>query len=537
MSQNKIKLAIIGVGYWGKNLVRVFSKLEALDAICDTNPDNLKQLKKQYPKVNTALSYTDILKNKSIKAVVISTPAETHYRITREALLAGKDVFVEKPLALTLEEGRELVELARRNKRILMVGHLLEYHPAVCKLADLIKKGEFGKIQYIYSNRLNLGRFRKEENILWSFAPHDISVVLLLLNEIPQIVSVYGGSYLHHNISDVTVTNFVFASGVRGHIFVSWLHPYKEQKLVVVGDKKMAVFDDVAQEDKLLVFKHKIDWVNRIPVPRKENAERIEFKMKEPLLLECQHFLQCLKTRKTPKTDGKSALKVLAVLHACQNSLENSGVAVAIDPGEIKNARDEFFYVHPTATIEQPCSIGKGTKIWHYTHVMKGARVGENCNIGQNVFLGSKAELGNSVKVQNNVSIYDCVKIEDDVFCGPSVVFTNVRNPRSFVPRKDEYKETIVKRGASLGANSTLVCGISIGEYAFIGAGAVVTKDIPAYALSYGNPAQIKGWICRCGEKLNFKNTKSRCHACGLEYVFNDGIIRCSRMGDKVGKS
>jgi len=178
-------------------------------------------------------------------------------------------------------------------------------------------------------------------------------------------------------------------------------------------------------------------------------------------------------------------------------------------------------YIHPTATVEEPCEIGKGTKIWHYSHIMKGAKIGKNCQFGQNVFIDSMAEIGNGVKIQNNVSVYNCVKLEDDVFCGPSMVFTNVINPRSHIPRKNEFKETLVKKGATLGANSTILCGITIGEYAFIGAGAVVTKDVPPYALVYGNPARLKGWVCECGVKLQIKDKSATCNACRKKY-FND---------------
>ncbi len=525
MGKNKTKIGLIGIGYWGKNLARVFSQLGVLDTVCDSDSEKLKLLKKAYPKVEISLSCSEIFNNKAIKAVVISTPAESHYRLVKEALLCGKDVFVEKPLALTVENGIELVELAERNKQILMVGHLLEYHPAVDKLKEFMEKGRLGKIQYIYSNRLNLGKIRREENILWSFAPHDISVILLLLNEMPEGVSVFGGNYLDHKIADVTVSSLNFSSGVKGHIFVSWLHPYKEQKLIVVGDKAMAVFDDVAPKDKLLVFNHKIDWIGRMPVPKKSEAERIEFEMEEPLLLECRHFLDSLDTRKKPKTDGRSALRVLKVLQSCQTSLENSGVYVPLNAHANPSSRSRAYFAHPTATIEQPCQIGEGTKVWHYSHVMKGAKIGKNCNIGQNVFIGSKTELGNNVKVQNNVSIYDCIKIEDDVFCGPSVVFTNVINPRSHVSRKDEYKETLIKKGATLGANSTIVCGITINEYAFIGAGAVVTKDVPKYSLVYGNPARQNGWMCECGVKLSFKDKNAKCHTCGKQYLIKNNLV------------
>lgn len=185
------------------------------------------------------------------------------------------------------------------------------------------------------------------------------------------------------------------------------------------------------------------------------------------------------------------------------------------------------YYAHLTSIIEQPSRIGRGTKIWCYSHVMAGARIGKNCNIGQNVFIGVKARIGNNVKIQNNVSIYDCVNLEDDVFCGPSVVFTNVINPRSFIPRKHEFKPTHIKKGATIGANATIICGNTVGEYAFIGAGSVVTKDVYPYALVYGNPARLKGWICKCAIQLKFNNKKAKCSVCNEKYIFDDFHVKC----------
>jgi len=176
------------------------------------------------------------------------------------------------------------------------------------------------------------------------------------------------------------------------------------------------------------------------------------------------------------------------------------------------------YFVHSTAVADEGAEIGTGTKIWHFTHIMPGARIGENCIIGQNVFIGSGALLGNNIKVQNNVSIYDGVILEDEVFCGPSMVFTNVFNPRSFISRKKEFRKTLVKRGATIGANVTIICGNTIGQYAFIGAGSVVTKDVPNYALVYGNPGKVKGWVCQCAEEITFRSGKAACKACGKHY-------------------
>jgi UDP-2-acetamido-3-amino-2,3-dideoxy-glucuronate N-acetyltransferase len=187
------------------------------------------------------------------------------------------------------------------------------------------------------------------------------------------------------------------------------------------------------------------------------------------------------------------------------------------------------YFVHPSSFVDEPCVIGAGTKIWHFCHVMKNSRIGERCNIGQNVVVSPEVVLGNNVKIQNNVSVYTGVILEDDVFCGPSMVFTNVINPRSHVVRKDEYRTTLVKRGASFGANSTVVCGVTIGRYAFIGAGAVVTRDVPDYALLTGNPARVRGWMCACGVKLEFQTDNgeesARCAACGCRYTKHGAAV------------
>ena len=238
-----MNIAVIGAGYWGKNLVRVFKELGYLRTICDINTKVIDS--------EITNDYQSVLDDIKVQGVVISTPAETHYELAKRALEHGKDVFVEKPLAMNVEQGQELVNIAKENDLVLMVGHILEYHPAVTKIVDMIKNGELGKIRYIYSNRLNFGKIRIEEDIMLSFAPHDISVLLLLMgNELPKEIRSFGGYYLNRNIADVTLTNMSFKDGVNAHIFVSWLHPYKEQKLVVVGDKSMVVFNDTVK-DKL----------------------------------------------------------------------------------------------------------------------------------------------------------------------------------------------------------------------------------------------------------------------------------------------
>ena len=508
------QVAVVGTGYWGRNLVRNFHELGALAAVCDSNEETLHHLAEQYPGCRTHASYSEVLGDRTLSAVALATPAETHANLVREALLAGKDVFVEKPLCLSVPTGQELVGLARERGRLLMVGHLLWYHPAILKLKELIDAGELGRIQYIYSNRLNLGKIRREENILWSFAPHDISVILGLVEEMPEEVHAQGGNYLHQRIADVTVSLLSFPSGVKAHIFVSWLHPFKEQKLVVVGDRKMAVFDDLEKKDKLLLYPHSIDWKQHQPVAQKAEAQVVPLETGEPLRAECLHFLDCIGTRTCPRTDGEEGLRVLTVLQQCQATLDPRPHLQPNPAG----TESRSYFAHETACIDDGSELGEGTSIWHFSHVLKGCRIGMHCKIGQNVVIGPRVILGDRVKIQNNVSVYEGVTLEDAVFCGPSMVFTNVINPRSEIPRMGELKATLVKRGATLGANCTILCGITVGRYAFIGAGAVVTKDVPDYALVVGNPGRAVGWMCQCGVKLNVKGTKATCVSCRKSY-------------------
>jgi UDP-2-acetamido-3-amino-2,3-dideoxy-glucuronate N-acetyltransferase len=530
------KVGIIGSGYWGKNLVRNFNALGCLGAICDKDPKILVRIKNSYPNIPCVSNFDQLLNHDGLQidGIVIATPAETHYQMAKKAILSGKHAFVEKPLALIESEGQELVDLSEQNQKTLMVGHILHYHPAIVKLKELIDSGELGRIQYIYSNRLNMGKIRSEENILWSFAPHDISVMLMLLEEFPLSVASSGGNYVQPKITDVTMTTLNFPSGVKGHIFVSWLHPFKEQKLVVVGDKNMAVFDDLSNE-KLFVYPHSIEWHHRQPVAVKAKSEIVPLNSMEPLRVECQHFVDCISNGKKPKTDGHEGLRVLKILNACEASLRSGGIKVdlfsnhigleskttyvrdsqTVSDSDNQPKLEQKYFIHESCYVDENVGIGEGTKIWHYSHILKNSQIGNFCNIGQNVVIGPDVMVGDRCKIQNNVSIYKGVTLEDEVFCGPSMVFTNVYNPRASIRRMDEIRVTLVKHGATIGANATIVCGVTIGRYAFVGAGSVVTKDVDDHALIVGNPGQQIGWICECGLKLNADLV---CDACGKKY-------------------
>ena len=324
------RVAVVGCGQWGKNLIRTFQTLGALEWLCDSDPAALHHQAALAPGVRTTTRFDELL-GTDVDAIVLATPAALHAVGAAAALRAGKDVFVEKPLALRYHDGCELLELADSLDRVLMVGHILQYHPAIARLRELVAAEELGRLWYIYSNRLNLGKVRHEENILWSFAPHDISVIHSLVGAEPDTVSAIGNSYLQSGIADTTVTNLRFANGVGAHIFVSWLHPYKEQRLVVVGERKMAVFDDTRPTGKLRIHDKGFQWTDGVPIPRNDAETVIPIDETEPLRLECEHFLTCVAERMTPLTDGASALSVLRVLEASQRSMDQGGIPISVN--------------------------------------------------------------------------------------------------------------------------------------------------------------------------------------------------------------
>jgi len=322
-----LKIAVIGCGYWGKNLVRNFKELGALSLVCDATQAGRELARSIAPDCRVVADVQEVLAS-NVTGVVVATPAETHYEVAKAALLAGKDVFVEKPLTTDYASGEKLVRLATEHDRILMVGHVLEYHPAIESLIGLVRRGDLGKVRYIYSNRLSLGKIRREENILWSFAPHDIAVILRIVGRLPFSVIACGGGYVQPNIADVTITNLLFNNGVRSHIHVSWLHPFKEQRLVVVGSDKMASYDDVSK--KMVLYDQRVEIKEGQPFPIKGDGLQVHFAEDEPLQRECHAFLQAIISRTPPLTDGLSGLQVLKVLEAAQRSLIMNGEQVVV---------------------------------------------------------------------------------------------------------------------------------------------------------------------------------------------------------------
>jgi UDP-2-acetamido-3-amino-2,3-dideoxy-glucuronate N-acetyltransferase len=499
MSDDLSKVVLLGCGAWGRNIARVLAGLNALALICDSDENRGRAFARDLDVEFTA-DRAVAFARADIAAVAIATPAVTHTEMALAALDAGKHVYVEKPIALSLSDAHAMAAKAHEKSRVLMVGHLLQYHPVFVKLLALVREGALGKLQYVYSNRLNQGRIRTEENALWSLAPHDFSMILALAGESPSRVAASGQAAVQPALADLATVDLAFPSGLKAHVFCSWLNPYKEHRLTVVGDKAMAVFDDTAPEweDKLILYRHSVKWNGSVPEFVKGAGEKIAVDNGEPLHAEMQHFLDCIAGKHAPRTDAAEATRVLEVLAAAERALDGGGAVTISSNSNIASTA----FIHESAVIDADVSIGERTKVWHFAHVLGHSRIGDACVIGQNVTIGPDVTIGNGCKIQNNVSVYKGVTLEDDVFCGPSMVFTNVLTPRAHVERKNEFASTLVKRGATLGANCTIVCGHTIGEYAMVGAGAVVTKDVEPHALVLGNPARRVGWVSRSGERL-----------------------------------
>lgn len=494
------KVCVVGAGRWGTNHIKTLNGLGVLGGIVESRDDRRDELQELFPDVPLFNTVTDVPLD-DFDGFTVATPAETHVDVGSYLLENGKHVLIEKPIALNTKDALHLKQLADKNEVNLMVGHVLLFHPAIIKIKELIESGKIGKLQYIYSNRVNLGTVRTEENILWSFAPHDISIFEYFIGANPVEVVSRGGAFLTPGIHDTTMTTLTYPDNVVGHIFVSWLHPFKEHRMVIIGSGGMISFEDSSQEKDILFYEKGIDWIQGEPITRDGPTEVIPYEKGFPLTNELQYFLDHLDGSKIEIADGQNAYDVLDVLEKATISLQGKANGV-----KQEDASSKKFFLHATSEVDAGVDVGEGTKIWHYSHIQSGSTLGKNVSIGQNVNVGNNVKIGNSVKIQNNVSVYEGVELEDYVFCGPSMVFTNIQRPRSEFPQRgtEFYAKTLVKKSASIGANATIVCGTTIGEYAFIGAGTVVTKDVPAYAMVVGNPGRIIGWVDKKGFKLTF---------------------------------
>ncbi len=517
------RICVVGAGRWGSNHVKTLHQLGYLAGVVECNGERLEQLRETYPEAGLH-SDLDAALAAGYDGFTVATPAETHFELAQRILRAGKPALVEKPLALTAAEARQLKRLADEQGVALMVGHVLLFHPAIRKIKELIRDGKIGRLQYLYSNRLNLGTVRTEENILWSFAPHDIAIFQFLTDATPLRVTSRGGAFIQPEIQDTTVTVFEYPNNVVGHIFVSWLHPFKEQRLVVIGSKGMLSFEDSSQDKDILFYEKGIDWVRGEPVRRDGPTEVVHYERAMPLTRELEYFAEHVSQPTVEIANAQSAIEVLEVLEEATKGLGAQPTSAA-EPGWTGGETE--YFVHPSSFVDDNVTIGAGTKIWHFSHIQAGTRIGAKCSLGQNVNVANNGRIGNHVKIQNNVSIYEGVELEDYVFCGPSMVFTNVNDPRSKYPQRgsDHYLKTLVREGASIGANATIVCGHTIGRHAFIAAGAMVTRDVPDYALMVGVPARRLGWACECGEILPDFDTKVTCPRCERKYRIERDLL------------
>lgn len=330
----RIKIGIVGCGYWGPNVIRNFSEVSEADVVacCDLKKERLKYIKQRFPYVDTYTDYCYILGRKDIDAVSICTPVSSHFALAKDALLAHKHVLVEKPITYRCQEAEELIELSGKNKCILMAGHTFEYSGAVNKMKEIIHKGELGDVLYFDSARANLGIFHRDVNVVWDLASHDISIILYILGKLPKSVVAIGKSYVNKGIEDVAYINLFFPNNIIAHIHVSWLAPVKLRKMVVAGTKKMIIYDDVENIEKVKVFDKGVDF-------RKDNGpqgilERQLFYRSgdiivpqldttEPLKNECMHFVSSIRKGKSPVSDGVSGLRVVKILEAINRSMNN----------------------------------------------------------------------------------------------------------------------------------------------------------------------------------------------------------------------
>lgn len=514
-------LIIVGAGRWGINHISTAHQLGLLCAVVDCDPvalDRSKQTLPDHPPSHFYTTLSTALQAHLRAAVIVATPPITHFAIACEAIASKRHVLVEKPLCDTFAHARELVQMASDARVCLMVDHLLQYSVHHCRLLQLIRSGFVGDVTRVKMTRVNFGTVRTEENVLWSFTPHDVSVLLAICgNEVPNSVACVGQRVVSCGIEDYVDMSLRFESGVQAQIEASWMHPLKERRLVVYGTKGAVILNEAMPDPNapklqgfkwsakrksdgsaVVIEKQEQDLVTSLREATGDPNGLHSGAEKPPLLAAIEHFLECVESNATPITDGNEGTRVLQVLQAAKESLEKDGVTILLSTG----SQCSNVFVHPTAVVDSGAVLGPGSKVWHFSHVMPGAKLGSACNIGQNVYIGGKAVLGRNVKVQNNVSIYDAVNIDDDVFLGPSCVLTNVKTPRSHISRKHAFEPTIINKGVTVGANATVICGVKLGQYCFIGAGAVVTKDIPPHALVYGNPATLHGWVSTTGVKL-----------------------------------
>ena len=495
-------VGVVGAGYWGKNHVKTFFELGVLHTICETDEKIRESMRKLYPSVQISANFSEVISNPQIKAVVIVVPAPFHYDLTKQALEANRHVLVEKPLTLSVEQSKELRDLARQRNLILVSGHLMLFHPAFVKMKELIRDGAIGQVSHVHVKRMGLGIFR-EEDVIWSLGVHDISMLLNLFG-IPSTVSAVGNNITltRPHVHDYACALLSWREGdVIAKVETSWISNQKEQCFTVVGTRATIVFDDCKDwHEKLVLYGPFSDAASVVPraVPSTSLGRRnISVDRTLPLTGLCDAFSKAVSAgTRILINDASESIDVAAVVLAALKSISTNGSNQKVASNSLS------FFAHPSALVDDETVVGAGTKIWHFSHVMSNCKIGTNCSLGQNVVVHPGSSLGNNCKVQNNVSIYGGVSCGDHVFLGPSMVFTNVKTPRSQFEAHGKWVITRLNDGVSVGANATIVCGTTLGNNCFVGAGAVVCKNVKPFAVVVGNPAKQIGWMGLKGEKI-----------------------------------
>lgn len=490
-----IAVGVVGCGYWGPNLARTFNQLPeaSLVALCDKNWARLAHMRKLYGDTAAYDDCLSMLGHPGLDAVVISTPLRSHHSLAKSSLLAGKHVFVEKPIASTSRECEELVAIAKESNLILMVGHTYLFSGAFEKIAEIIQSGDIGDICYINCQRLNLGLFQQDINVAWDLAPHDLSIILQIMGELPLTVNCQGNAHIFNGAQDVINMSLTFSNNRFATIQSSWLEPNKVRQMTFVGTRKMIVFNDIEPLEKLRIYDVRVE---RPPyyddlckfqcsyhygdcyIPRIDQCE--------PLVTMSKHFINCIINQQVPKSCGMKGHEIVRILEASDRSLAQCGASINMSPpnplpkaGVASDVRlGSEVYLHEFTNL-YGCTIRDQTRIGPFVEIQRGVQIGARCKISSHSF------------------ICEGVTLEDEVFIGHGVIFTNDLKPRATnskgVPKQTgdwECRPTIVKRGASIGSGSTILAGIIIGENAMIGAGSVVTKDVDPDTTVAGNPAR-----------------------------------------------
>ncbi len=506
MSDATPRIALVGAGSRGEPLLRALADVGALAAVCDLDPD----VRARFPDVRTTDDYLALLADPAIDAVVLATPTGSHDGMAQAALEAGKHVLVEGLLGVHADAAAELVALAERRGRVLQAGAGLRFDAAL--VAFRVAAATIGALRYVHAEALAPRRERRDDAAVFSFAPELVGLVLALAGERPEWIRTQAAGIRDGDVADVTFTGLGFPAGLRAHVHVSWMHPLRSLRVVATGDEGTVLLQDG------LVTRYVGDEGAPVAVDAPDAARAA-----------CARFLEALERGRSD--DARHDVAVLRVVEAAQRSLDEDRAVHPASKAPEKATERPGVRLHATVAVDGDVDIGEGTSIWHFSKLLGPCRIGKNCTFGQNVVVERHVTVGDNVKIQNNVSVYSGVILEDDVFCGPSMVFTNVGTPRSGFPRKGQYTTTLVKRGASIGANATVVCGHTLGRYCFVGAGAVVTRDVPDYALVYGNPARLRGWACFCGATLPFGTSPGEseagvCPDCGRRYAREGHVVR-----------